>query len=1094
MQSLPAGGKMSAVFTEEARIKEVIQPFRDQVSIAAINGPTNIVISGDGNAMDAICTLLEAAGIKFRPLNVSHAFHSPLMEPILGAFEQAASTITYHQPQLRLISNLTGQLVGEDPINARYWREHVRQPVQFAAAIDSLLALNVDILLEVGPSPTLSSLVKRIPGTDKRLVLPTLRQGREDWTQILESLGKLFTQGIKIDWVGFDRPYDRKRLILPTYPFQRQQYWISPSSRRTYSKKQEQVHPLLGQKLSSPLKTVQFEAYLDHESFTFIRDHKVRGTSILPMTAYLEMAHAAANVGLGKDGYQLCDVVIHQPLVLEKEDFRTVHFLLNGETNDNASFEIYSHAQTDKEENWSLHASGRMERAAHPVPGDAESLVQIKGRCNQEIDAQEHYQQLQERGFPFGPAMQGVKYIWHRDGEALVEIQAPSAISDEMGTFNIHPALLDACLQCFWTTFDPSDRNTYLPMNLESFHLLGPLPQRIWSHIRLRAEGKEKSEAIVGDVQVMDENHQIVAEINGLYFRPASAQLFQVRHEWDDWFYQVEWQLQPQLQGPPEVEPTFLSIADLVSEVDPQVSLLAEEHRIDRYRDLFPEIERLSARYVAAAFKDLGLNLQVGQRISVQALIANLGIAERYNRLTYRLLDILSGAGYLQRAENEWEVMQVPGPEMKPDRLAAELQALLARYPESRGQLTLTGQCGESLSGVLNGKVDPLSLLFPDGSLEMTEFLYRESPQSRIFNSMVRDGIQKVLASMPADKPVRILEIGAGTGGTTSYVLPILPAERTEYFFTDISPLFLSRAKDRFSQFDFVGYELLNVENDPAAQGFENESFDIVVAVNVLHATVDMAETLSHVKQLMKPNGILMLVEGTHPENWVDVTFGLTDGWWRFSDTQLREDYPLMSREKWDGLLTQAGFMEFTALPRNETLFQQALILAKPAPTTPGHWVIFSDECGVGQSLAERLSALHQTCTFVTAGEGFNHEHERFTIDPSSAGDFKQLLHEVIRNTPENLRGIVYLWPLDMTKNAGLSLEASQAVGLGGAVYLAQALATSEIELPRLSLVTRCAQRVSERDSLEIEEYSPVGLGESHSTRTPRITLHPDRS
>ena len=226
----------------------------------------------------------------------------------------------------------------------------------------------------------------------------------------------------------------------------------------------------------------------------------------------------------------------------------------------------------------------------------------------------------------------------------------------------------------------------------------------------------------------------------------------------------------------------------------------------------------------------------------------------------------------------------------------------------------------------MRGKEDPLSLLFPNGSLELTELLYRESPQSRIFNNMVREGARKALANFPQDKPLRILEIGAGTGGTTSYVLPILPSQQTEYFFTDISPLFLSCAKERFSQFNFVRYELLNIENDPKTQGFATESFDIVLAVNVLHATSDMTETLTHVKKLLKPNGLLILVEGTNPENWVDITFGLTDGWWRFTDTELRMNYPLMSREKWQALLHQSGFRNFAALPADQTRFQQALI------------------------------------------------------------------------------------------------------------------------------------------------------------------------
>ncbi len=301
MQSLPAGGRMSAVSADEAHIREAIIPYRDRVSIAAVNGPANIVISGDGKAIDSICASLQAEKIKTRSLNVSHAFHSPLVEPILEEFESIASSIQYSQPQLRLISNLTGTLaMGETVTNAAYWRDHIRRPVQFASGIETLLELKVDVFLEIGPTPTLLGMTSHITGADEKVSVPTLRRDREDWNQIIESLGNLFVQGIQINWKAFDQPYERRYVELPTYPFQRQRYWIAPKKRRTSLGRDEATHPLLGRKVASPLKTFQFESYLDRESFPFIRDHQVRGTSVLPMTAFLEMALAAANVIMGQ--------------------------------------------------------------------------------------------------------------------------------------------------------------------------------------------------------------------------------------------------------------------------------------------------------------------------------------------------------------------------------------------------------------------------------------------------------------------------------------------------------------------------------------------------------------------------------------------------------------------------------------------------------------------------------------------------------------------------------------------------------------------------------------------------------------------------
>ncbi len=212
--------------------------------------------------------------------------------------------------------------------------------------------------------------------------------------------------------------------------------------------------------------------------------------------------------------------------------------------------------------------------------------------------------------------MQAVKQIWRKDGEALVEVQAPVEIFDEMGLFHLHPALFDACLQGFWTTFDQADGNTYLPMNLERFSLLHPLPQKIWSHIILRDKEKDDSNSIIGDVQILDENHQVVARVEGLYFRAASGQMLQPRHEWDDWFYEVEWQLQSKQPNVPVVESDFLSTLELSSEIEAQVTILEKEHHIERYREMFPQLEKLSAGYIVVALRELGLHFRVGQRIS----------------------------------------------------------------------------------------------------------------------------------------------------------------------------------------------------------------------------------------------------------------------------------------------------------------------------------------------------------------------------------------------------------------------------------------------------------------------------------------------
>ena len=236
MQSLPQDGQMAAVFADEKRVVSALASYKTQVaiakqnsiaSIAAVNGPENIVISGAREVVESAIEQLKSQGITVQPLQVSHAFHSPLMEPILDEFERKARQVQFKTPGIPLISNLTGQMLkaGETP-NANYWRRHMRETVQFAAGMNTLTQQGYEIFLELGPRSTLLGMGKRCLPKGKHSWLPSLSQGKDDWQVLLESLSRLYTQGANLNWKGFEQDYSRHRLSLPTYPFERQRYWI----------------------------------------------------------------------------------------------------------------------------------------------------------------------------------------------------------------------------------------------------------------------------------------------------------------------------------------------------------------------------------------------------------------------------------------------------------------------------------------------------------------------------------------------------------------------------------------------------------------------------------------------------------------------------------------------------------------------------------------------------------------------------------------------------------------------------------------------------------------------------------------------------
>ncbi|NEP57569.1 MAG: acyltransferase domain-containing protein [Symploca sp. SIO2G7] len=229
MQQLPSGGEMVSLLASESQVAKAIAEYHSQVAIAAVNGPESVVISGESEAIAKICRKLEAMEIKIKPLQVSHAFHSPLMTPMLAEFETVANQITYYQPRIPVISNVTAITADHSIATGKYWVDHVRQPVKFAQSMDTLHQLGCEIFLEIGPKPVLLGMGREsLMGTKgKKLWLPSLRPGKQDWVQMLQSLGQLYVQGAKVDWSGFDQDYAHQKVVLPTYPWQRRRCWIT---------------------------------------------------------------------------------------------------------------------------------------------------------------------------------------------------------------------------------------------------------------------------------------------------------------------------------------------------------------------------------------------------------------------------------------------------------------------------------------------------------------------------------------------------------------------------------------------------------------------------------------------------------------------------------------------------------------------------------------------------------------------------------------------------------------------------------------------------------------------------------------------------
>ena len=962
MGALPRGGVMVAVPAAEARVREVLDAAGGSgAEIAAINGPESVVLAGDEAAVAAVVVALARRGITSQPLRVSHAFHTRLMEPMQASFETEIAGIGGRALQVPMVSSVTGRAVeaGSD-LGAGYWVRQVREPVRFGAALQMVRRIAGEGLwVEIGPHPVLTGLGR--PWLAGGEWVPTLRRGQDDWKMLLGAVGTLWTRGVGIDWRGDEGAGGRRAVAgLPTYPFQRERHWLEAAPRQQApAPSSPGGHPLLGTRVRSAAPTPHFEARLSAASPGFLADHRVHDLVIAPSPALIEMATAAAAQVLGDERPVLTEFAIEQPLVLPAAAPLAVQTLVTSGEAGSVAIEIAS-LEDEATSRWRVHARATARRRSPAgAPAATADLGALKGRCPDTIAGADYYTMLAGRGLDFGPCFRGIARLWRGEGEALAEILVPDGLHIESDRYRVHPAVLDACLQTLGGAWPAGDEETYLLVGADRVSLPAPGSAAVprFSHAILR-DGDPRSGMVMGDVRVLDAEGRVIAEIEGVHLRRARPELLARTSAPGDWIYQVEWR--PAAARPSEAAPGLGGPRAISVALESQVGAIAAGEGLALYDALLPALDVLSYQYVLRAFADLGWAPVEGERVDAATLAVTLGIQGKHRRLLACLLGILAEEGVLRRVDGGWVVL-TPLP---PADVAGAERRIAGQFPAGAAEITVTLDCGRALASALRGETDPLQLLFGPAALANTERLYTGSPAARTFNTLVARAVLTAIGASPRARRVRILEIGAGTGGTTNAILEALPEGAAEYVFTDVSPAFTARAAERLGA-PHRSFRPLDIERDPAEQGMGAERFDIVVAANVLHATRDLRRTVAHARSLLAPGGLLILLEGTARHRWVDLTFGLTDGWWRFSDVDLRAEHALLGAEQWLDLLGASGFEEPRRVPSaasGRALAGQAVLVARvPSPevTMPPaerDWLVLADASGVGRRVAGALA------------------------------------------------------------------------------------------------------------------------------------------
>ena len=940
--ALPRSGAMAAVFAPAPRVEQAVADWNAahpgaDVCVGVDNG-THQVVSGPAEEVHALADQLEAAGLNVRRLRPSPAYHSPLVEPALDDLEAVFGSVPISTPETAFISNITGAAVDADArLDGAYWRRHARQPVAFRSCIESLAAQGIDAVIELGPHAILGPLVslnwpEDAPSGPTPVVLQSVLRPSWDGSEperadaYVYAVAGAYEAGLPVDLAGLFSGEERRKVSVPGYAFQRRRYWVTAGRRN----RSDDAHPLLGAKHESPRGEVMYETEMFPSDPQWLKDHRVYGRVVMPGAVYGAMGAAAA-LAQGGDASVVEELQLHNPLVYPEYDEdgdapepdRRLQMIVDaGKPGQPRRFEVYSKGQDD--EDWTLHAEGRL------APGTARlgagERVRIEALTDglQPQDLNASYRAKASTGIDFGPSLRTVEALWCEGREAVGEVALQGAA--ERQDYGVHPLLLDGCFQVFSATRHLSGiggNATYLPFAWERLWLNGPLPQRIVCHAQLResaqadaqdGDGAPVPETLTGDLSFYSPEGLPLGGLTGFVVKRATrASLLSSTENLEELMYEVVWRERPlagrrqsaeALTSPSPVAARTRTFAEYLSDQGVQMSERAA---------LLADLERLARSYALSALDKLGWRRVADAAVEPEVLRETLNVLPEHAGLFERMLRLLSDAGVLAKGDDGRYAVVVEDGSALPDDALADPETFADRivdlHPHGSTEIGILRRSGAVLAQVLRAEVDPLSILFPAEGPGVADY-YFIAPGSLASNRLLGDAVAAVVADWPADRPMRIIEVGAGTGSGTSSVLPELPAGNFDYMFTDISAGFFGEAESRFMDSGHsIEYRPLDIERDPASQGFDLHSYDMVIAVNVLHATRNLNETLSNCLALLAPSGQLIALENPKGRGWQDMSFGQLDGWWRYSDSY-RPNHALASPAVWRQALADSGYVD----------------------------------------------------------------------------------------------------------------------------------------------------------------------------------------
>ncbi len=901
-------GNMAAAAMSSENIEKIIDElgFSSEVTIAGINSPKSVTLAGSLDKLETIGEYFKERGVFYRLLDLDYAFHSQAMDPVEDEIKQTLKNLSSRNAELNFYSTVNGAQLDTQNLDANYWWDNIRKPVLFADAMENMLNDGYQVFLEIGPHPVLRTYVNQC-GREKELAtvsFATIVRHGESKTVLLNAIYNCFLAGCPLEESSLF-PNKSRSIKLPHYPWQRERHWYQLTSEGSDLVNRDREHPLLGYRLRN------FEAIWENQIDTvllnYLADHVVDGGAVMPAAAFVEMALAASVAWFGDEEdnnkqWEIENLEIRAPIVLDHS--KTLRFKLFPK---DGGFVISSRDRLS-DSAWTENVVGRLLGGTNRKQPETLSLSTITKNSHKTITSSGHYKLTESVGLSYGPTFQGVDEVWVSSLSALVKLKNADDLGIDVSQYQLHPAVLDAGFQVLVDIFadriEQGNQAALIPVQVGKLYYYKPQLDLKYLSVNII---KQSPQSVVADYLFLNSVGEVLVELKNCRFR--GVQLTRNKASLPS-SYNFSPFLKPHLESgksSPMPEPAAL-VAHAVDFLNVhELELQRDRH----YQEVLPLFDLMVSMFAWQAIRKLNPK---GDEFTLESLAEQAHIESVKLPLLSRLLGILVEDDLASYANDQWLLAS------HSDLPSAEdiWLSVLGDSPDYLPELMMLGRCGKHLSDVLQHKVKAKTLLYSAKS-SIQEHWSGASPSNLSMNLALRDILSEIVSDWPANRRLRILEVGGTDTEISQQILPVLPTEQCDYYYVHHDESLLLKAGFNLELWPFVRTTQLDLSHDIDTKGFplNLESFDIVIAANTLYRSDDCAKGLRNIKKLLSPKGVLLMLE-RESDRFMDMTFGLQADWWTHTTDDSSPTPLLMSSNAWRTELKDAGFDQVELLVEPE--------------------------------------------------------------------------------------------------------------------------------------------------------------------------------